>query len=66
MRESSRRCEQCEKATLHRKPHIISDGMGCLITIITLGTFFPFWVALALLDFFYQPWICQTCGMKNK
>jgi len=63
--ERSRYCKVCEKQTLHVKQQVISDGVGCLLTIITIGTFLVAWIPLILIDAAFQPWRCQTCGSKN-
>ncbi len=64
MKQSSRKCRQCGHKTLHVKSQMISDGMGCLLTIITGGLFLLLWLVFVFFDIF-QPWRCQVCGRSN-
>lgn len=61
--QKQKRCRQCEENTLHERDHF-SDGIGCLITVITAGLFLPLWLILLALEG-TRPWICQKCGKSN-
>lgn len=65
MSQKSRHCRTCGRNTLHIRQHMISDGMGCLLTVLTGGLFLLIWIPLALIDLLAQPWRCQQCGGKN-
>lgn len=55
-------CKLCRKQTLHARDPGISDGAGCLLTLLTAGMFLPLWLLMSLLNSAYM---CQTCGTKN-
>ena len=63
--EDQRFCNHCGKHTLHRKPQMISDGVGCLATILTGGLFLIVWLPLGMIDTFFQRYRCQNCGEIN-
>jgi len=62
--QGSRFCPTCGRQTMHQRHVMISDGIGCLLTLITAGLFLLIWIPLAVMDSF-QPWRCQQCGAKN-
>lgn len=64
MRQMSRFCRSCQQNTLHQQHQMVSDGMGCLLSILTVGLFLPVWILLAFIDV-AQPKLCQRCGTKN-
>ncbi len=64
-RQSSRFCRYCKGPRLHVKHQMIGDGVGCLLSVLSLGMFLLVWLPLALIDMCFQPWRCQTCGKKN-
>lgn len=57
----SRFCKTCGRNTLHEKQQL-SNGMGCLLTIVTVGIFLPFWLLYSLFILPFRPFRCQTCG----
>ncbi len=57
----SRFCKVCNKQTLHEKQQL-SNGMGCLLTILTAGLFLPFWLFYSTLVLPFRPFRCQQCG----
>ena len=63
-KQASRKCRGCGQRTLHIKQQMVSEGMGCLLTVITGGLFLIVWVVLLLFDVL-QPWRCQQCGKRN-
>ena len=58
--QSRRYCKACGAKTLHQR-EVFSTGLGCLLTILTAGLFFPIWFLIGICDLF-NPWRCQTCG----
>ncbi len=61
--QRSMHCRTCGQKTLHTK-HTFSDGMGCLITVLTAGLFLPVWIVLWLRGQF-RGLHCQQCGAKR-
>lgn len=61
MSQVSRHCAECGHKTLHVKEQM-SNGMGCLITILTGGLFIPFWLFYSVLILPFRPYRCQQCG----
>jgi DNA-directed RNA polymerase subunit RPC12/RpoP len=61
MAQVSRHCSECGRKTLHVKEQL-SNGMGCLLTVITVGLFLPFWLAYSMLVLPFRPYRCQVCG----
>lgn len=59
-RQARRYCYDCERKTLHAK-ETFGDGMGCLLTILTLGLFIPVWLLIGIIEAF-KPFRCQRCG----
>jgi len=57
----SRHCKDCGVRTLHVKEQL-SNGMGCLLTVVTLGLFIPFWIVYGLFILPFRPYRCQVCG----
>jgi hypothetical protein len=57
-------CEVCGRQTLHARESF-SEGMGCLLTLLTGGLFLPLWIILTVRDA-RQPWRCQTCGQEDE
>lgn len=58
--QSRRWCKECGRKTLHEK-HGFSNGMGCLLTILTGGLFLVVWLVIGVLEAF-KPFRCQQCG----
>ena len=63
--QSQRKCATCGRLTLHVRQESVSDGMGCLLVILTGGLFLPVWVLLAAVNAVCQAWRCQVCGGKS-
>jgi hypothetical protein len=61
MSQSRRFCKHCQEYTLHEKRQL-SNGMGCLLTIITLGWFALFWLLYSMFWLPFRPFRCQQCG----
>jgi len=59
--QKSRHCKQCGKTTLHSKELMVGNGMGCLLTVLTIGLFIPVWLLVGVIDAF-RPARCQSCG----
>lgn len=64
MAQKQRHCRTCGRPTLHACSPSMSDGFGCIITLLTGGLFLLLWLPLIILDMF-KPWRCQTCGASN-
>jgi hypothetical protein len=62
--QTSKVCRTCGKKTLHVKQQVIGDGMGCLLTVVTAGLFFPIWLCCYVADKL-AAFRCQACGTKN-
>lgn len=60
----SRFCRVCQAQRLHTR-HSFSGGMGCLLTIVTLGLFLPVWAIIAVRDGL-EPYRCQQCGTGKR
>lgn len=60
-RQVSRFCKTCNRQTLHEKKYI-SNGMGCLLSIVTGGLFIPVWLLWGVLVLPFRPFRCQSCG----
>jgi len=56
-------CSDCNRNTLHIRTRM-SEGWGCLLTILTAGLFLPVWIIMSLFGTF-SGWHCQACGAKN-
>ncbi len=54
-------CYTCQRQTLHQREVPISGGMGCLLTIFTMGIFLLYWL-VADLFVAARPYRCQVCG----
>lgn len=54
-------CPECERNVLAEHEEGISDGMGCLLTLLTAGLFFPLWVLLYLINSMKASH-CPMCG----
>lgn len=61
MAQVSRHCKNCGRKTLHVKEQL-SNGMGCLLTVVTFGVFLPFWILYGLFVLPFRPYRCQVCG----
>jgi ribosomal protein L44E len=59
--QAQRWCKLCERKTLHARP-AFSDGVGCLLTVLTLGLFLPVWLAIKVVEAVTTRWRCQVCG----
>ena len=62
--QTQRHCRTCERKTLHARP-TFSDTAGCLLTLLTLGLFLPFWLLFKVTRAGDGPWRCQVCGRKR-
>ena len=60
MVQTQRYCKVCGRKTLHARI-FFSDGIGCIITLLTVGLFLPIWLLIKILEAF-KPWRCQNCG----
>lgn len=60
-KQVSRHCPQCGRNTLHEKQQL-SNGMGCLLTVLTGGLFLIPWLVYSLLVLPFRPFRCQVCG----
>lgn len=61
MMQTQRRCKTCGKKTLHARPKFSSVG-GCLLSVLTLGLFLPFWGLIMIGGGATGAWRCQVCG----
>ena len=61
MTQVSRHCKNCGRKTLHEKK-MLSNGMGCLLTLITGGLFLPIWLLYGVIVLPFRPYRCQQCG----
>lgn len=59
--QAQRYCKLCGRKTLHARP-TFSDGMGCLLSVLTLGLFIPVWLVIKLVEALTAKWRCQNCG----
>lgn len=60
--QRSRFCKNCGRKTLHQI-ETFSNGMGCLLTILTGGLFLLFLIPYKLLiEPLRNIWRCQQCG----
>jgi hypothetical protein len=62
--QKQRFCANCKKQTLHARHHF-GDGMGCLLSILTLGLFVPIWFCIEMFHRFCYGYRCQQCGEAN-
>lgn len=60
IQQKQKKCRECGRKTLHAR-ETFGDGMGCLLTVLTAGLFFPIWGLIMLGDLF-KPYRCQQCG----
>lgn len=58
-------CDCCQTNVLAERESGISDGMGCLLIIITAGLFLPVFM-LARFVGELRPFLCPRCGSKIK
>lgn len=58
-------CPHCQANVLAERTSGISDGMGCLISLLTLGLFLPFFL-LARIAADFRPYLCPHCGSPLK
>jgi hypothetical protein len=61
MVQTQRHCRACKRKTLHAR-QTFSNAQGCLLTVLTLGLFLPFWMFIILMGGASGPWRCQQCG----
>lgn len=54
-------CGYCDRRTLHEKEQL-SNGMGCLLTILSCGWFIPLWLFYSVLVLPFRPYRCTQCG----
>ncbi len=64
LNQASRFCRRCNRRTLHARERF-SDGMGCLLTLLTGGLFILLWIAISISDA-GKDWRCQTCGSTTR
>lgn len=62
---SAKWCEECGHYTLHDKDLGVSFQCGCLLTILTCGSFLVVWIPIWILMQFSKPWKCRDCGCFN-
>lgn len=61
--QSSKWCRRCKAYTLHQRPlKSVGCAGGVLLSILTLGLFFPFWILSTIFPGPAGPWRCQQCG----
>lgn len=58
-------CPTCNKLVLAERPTGMSDGMGCLLIILTGGLFLPIFVLLRCINAF-SSYRCTICGTTAK
>ena len=56
-------CKTCKRNTLFQR-ETFSEGIGCLLTVLTCGLFLPIWFLLEL-NSDMKPYRCQQCGQKG-
>jgi rubredoxin len=59
--QSQRYCKLCGRKTLHARA-TFGDGVGCILTVLTLGLFIPIWIIIKVLEALTAKWRCQVCG----
>ena len=63
--KEQRYCRACKKNVLAERQTGMSDGIGCLLMIITLGLFIPFFLLLRSVNAL-GGYRCPQCGSKCK
>ena len=58
-------CPECDRNVMAEREAGISDGWGCLLTILTGGLFFPLWVLLWILNA-QNTYDCPICGLPTQ
>lgn len=58
-------CECCNATVLAERQSGMSDGMGCLLIIVTAGLFLPIYL-LARFAGELRPFLCPRCGSAIK
>jgi hypothetical protein len=61
MIKKQRFCQNCKRKVLAERPTGMSDGMGCLLIILTLGFFLPVFLLLRTINAFGSL-RCPICG----
>ena len=56
-------CKCCGEYRLAVRERGISDGMGCLLTLLTCGLFLPLWFLMIIIDSLGSC-RCPICGAK--
>jgi len=56
-------CPNCEANVAAERTSGMSDGMGCLLTIFTIGAFLPIWILARIAGQFRQ-YLCPRCGAQ--
>ena len=59
--QCQRYCKLCERRTLHAR-ETFSNGLGCLLTILTAGIFLPIFLVIKVAEALTGCWRCQACG----
>ena len=54
-------CKSCQKNVYAERPTGISDGIGCLLIILTCGLFLPIFLLLRMINAF-AAFKCPACG----
>ena len=54
-------CPQCQTNVIAERPTGMSDGMGCVLTILTCGLFLPLFVLLRAINAM-AGYKCNRCG----
>lgn len=55
-------CPACETNVAGERASGMSDGMGCLLSILTVGLFIPIFI-LARIAGEFRPFLCPRCGL---
>jgi len=58
-------CPNCQQQRMGSK-QVLGGGWGCILSLLTGGLFFPFWIAWMILDENPRPFICNVCGTALK
>jgi hypothetical protein len=54
-------CERCQNYVLGERVSGMSDGMGCLLIVLTAGLFIPVFLFARIIGEFRQ-FLCPHCG----
>jgi len=62
--KKQRFCQECKRNVYAERPTGISDGIGCLLIVITAGLFLPFFLLLRTINAF-SSYKCPICGSET-